>query len=212
MPSKAPSFQYYPKDWRADPVFTCSLAARGLWREMLDMMHAQEQYGYLAINGSPIPPEGIARYCGCSLAEYDSLLDELSRAGVPSRTSDGIIYSRRMVRDEKQRATWRKEQKNHRDTRRGCQGNVNAMSTPSSSSSSSAKTKPNPPTPLSGGQSKPRRLTKAQIDARVGSGPELPLSPTCRVCGYTEFFHKMNPKNRLRHCPSWTDHEFAEAS
>lgn len=113
---KAPSFQYYPKDWRADSVFTCSLAARGLWREMMDMMHAQERYGYLSMNGLPISDESIARYCGCSLQEYQTLLPELFAANVPRRTHNGVIYSKRMVEDEKKRKEWRNRQKKHRDT------------------------------------------------------------------------------------------------
>src|SRR5690348_18451952 len=81
---KAPSFQYYPDDWRADAVSGCSLAARGLWHEMMNMMHGTERYGYLVANRQPIPDATIARYCGCSLAEYHVLLGELDSAGVRS--------------------------------------------------------------------------------------------------------------------------------
>lgn len=106
---------YYPKDWRADAVFSCSLAARGLWHEMMNMMHAQERYGYLSMNGLPIPDEAIARYCGCSSQEYQTLLPELFAANVPRRTSSGVIYSKRMVEDQQRRAEWNKRQKKHRD-------------------------------------------------------------------------------------------------
>lgn len=134
---KEPSFQYYPKDWRADAVFGCSIAARGLWHEMMNMMHTGERYGYLSINDLPIPDESIARYCGVSLAEYQILLPELERAGVPRRTSDGIIFCKRMVEDAKQRAEWRKQKHNQRVKAipQSCPKDVRAMSAPSPSPS-----------------------------------------------------------------------------
>lgn len=137
---KEPSFQYYPKDWRSDSVFTCSLAARGLWHEMMNMAHASERYGYLVTNGLPTSDEAIARYCGCSLQEYQALLPELERAGVPGRTADGILFSRRMVRDAVERAKWRKQKQNQRDKKvsTGIPQNVHAMSAPSSLPSPSA--------------------------------------------------------------------------
>jgi hypothetical protein len=127
---KNPAFMYYPKDWRADAVFGCSLAARGLWLEMMNMMHASERYGYLCNNGAAIPDEAISRYCGCSLQEYQSLLPELERAGVPRRTPNGIIYCKRMVDDQKERQVWRKQKKNQRDkaSPRDVHPNVHQMS------------------------------------------------------------------------------------
>jgi hypothetical protein len=110
-------YKFEIQSWRSDAVFRCSLAARGLWLEMMNMMHVQERYGYLSQNSSPIPSEAIARYCGSSLEQYEVLLAELSAAGVPGWTSNGIIYSRRMVRDEKERSEWNKRQKNHRDAK-----------------------------------------------------------------------------------------------
>lgn len=101
---KLPAIQFYPGDWLRDHVAGCSLAAQGLWLRMMILMHDSERYGYLVMNGSPIPPESIARRCGCdSLAHYETLLTELDSARVPERTKDGLIHSRRMVRDEKKR-------------------------------------------------------------------------------------------------------------
>ena len=139
---KAPSFQYYPADWRADAICGCSLAARGLWHEMLNMMHGTERYGYLQANGLPIPEETIARYCGCSLDEYQSLLSELDAARVPRRNHMSIIYCARMVNDQKQRDVWRKQKENQRDNGKRCPQDVRNMSALSSSSSSSTNLKP----------------------------------------------------------------------
>jgi hypothetical protein len=47
-----PWMKFYPQDWRADEKLRlCSLAARGLWMEMLALMHRSERYGQLLING-----------------------------------------------------------------------------------------------------------------------------------------------------------------
>ena len=47
---KRPSFQFYPGDWLRDPALrACSLAARGLWADVLCYMHQGAPYGHLAL-------------------------------------------------------------------------------------------------------------------------------------------------------------------
>lgn len=99
MRVKLPALQFYPGDWLRDDVSGCSLAAQGLWLRMIFLMHDSERYGYLATNGTPIPPEHIARRCGVSQDQYVALLAELDAMRIFSRTTEGVIYSRRMVRD-----------------------------------------------------------------------------------------------------------------
>lgn len=99
MAKGLPFIQFYPADWCEDPVAGCSLAAQGLWLRMMFLMHSSERYGYLCQNGSPIPPGSVAQRCGCTPEQYESLRAELSTAGVPSQSEEGIIFSRRMVRD-----------------------------------------------------------------------------------------------------------------
>lgn len=102
---KRPAFQFYPSDWRNDAALqSCSIAARGLWHELLCVMHECTPYGYLAINGVGMDETQAARLVGVSPAEFRKLLAELERFGVFSRT-DGVIYSRRMVKDEHLRET-----------------------------------------------------------------------------------------------------------
>lgn len=101
---KLPAFMFYPKDWLGDDIAGCSLAAQGLWLRMMLVMHFSKRYGYLELDGVPMSPESIAFRCGArSLDEYTTLLSELDRAGVPSKTNNGTIYSRRMVRDARKR-------------------------------------------------------------------------------------------------------------
>lgn len=85
----------------------CSLAARGLWIEMLCLMH--EEDGYLLLAGKPLTPKELARLSGggTSLRECAKLLAELEENGVFSRTEDGTIYCRRMVRDVANEKGWR---------------------------------------------------------------------------------------------------------
>jgi hypothetical protein len=99
-----PSFQFYPGDWRRDiNVRTRSLAARGLWLEMLCLMHDGEPYGYLAIGGKPISPDQLAGLVGRPAREVKLLLQELADVQVYSVSESGLIFSRRMVRDEELR-------------------------------------------------------------------------------------------------------------
>jgi hypothetical protein len=100
---KKPYFPFYPGDWIRDPISGCSLAAQGLWLRMMIVAHDCSTYGELSVDGSPMPNQAIARRCGCSIEEFESLFRELTHSGVPGRKSDGTIYSRRMVRDEKVR-------------------------------------------------------------------------------------------------------------
>lgn len=98
---KRPSFQFYPSDWRTDgSLQTCSLAARGLWIELLCIMHESKTYGFLSINDRKMDTKQIARLVGESAAKTQRLLDELERAGVFSRDEQSTIYSRRMKKDE----------------------------------------------------------------------------------------------------------------
>jgi hypothetical protein len=95
-----PAFQFYPGDWQRDAALrSCSVGARGLWIEMICIMHQAEPYGHLVVNGRGIEAETLARMVGASKREVGGWLVELERAGVFSQ-DDGTIVSRRMVRDE----------------------------------------------------------------------------------------------------------------
>lgn len=107
---KRPSFQFYPADWRKDAALqSCSLAARGLWIDVMCVMHECEPYGHLIVNGNAMRPAQVARLVGIGAQECVSLLNELEQSGVLSRTGEGAIFSRRMVKDERlrnARAEW----------------------------------------------------------------------------------------------------------
>lgn len=78
--------------------------ARALWREMLDVMHEGDPYGHLAAGGEAIEPEELSRLVGLEMSQVTSGLKELERRKVFSRAENGIIFCRRMVRDEAKRS------------------------------------------------------------------------------------------------------------
>jgi hypothetical protein len=97
-----PWMKFYPSDWRADPALrTCSLAARGLWIEMLALMHEAQPYGHLLINSNKVTPEQLAVLVGAPAKQVREMLLMLAKAGVYSiDEKTGDIISRRMLRDK----------------------------------------------------------------------------------------------------------------
>lgn len=101
---KYPWFKFYPADWRAEPSLRMvSLEARGFWIECLCIMHEAEPYGHLLVRGVPLEVPALAAIVGASEQVVRSCLHELEEAGALSRGKDGIVVSRRMVRDAKNR-------------------------------------------------------------------------------------------------------------
>jgi hypothetical protein len=108
-----PWFKFYPTDWKADDrLRMCSAGARGLWVEMLCICHQAKPYGYLLVSGQAPTETQLGVLTGIPSEQVSSLLAELETAGVFSRTQKSVIYSRRMVRDEKKSAINRENGKN----------------------------------------------------------------------------------------------------
>lgn len=98
--TSAPWLKFYPTDWRAKPALRlCSAAARGLWLEMLCLMHDAEPRGHLLVMGHSVTPEELAGLVSIPPDECERLVAELERFKIFSRTPAGVIVSRRMVRD-----------------------------------------------------------------------------------------------------------------
>ncbi|CAB4191621.1 hypothetical protein UFOVP1229_61 [uncultured Caudovirales phage] len=106
MAVKRPSFQFYPGDWlRSTDLRSCSISARGLWIDMICLMHEGAEYGHLKVGTKVILPPNLARMVGATLEETEGWLDELVSAGVVSIDESGCYVCRRMVKDEQTRAS-----------------------------------------------------------------------------------------------------------
>lgn len=156
MAVKLPAIQWYPGDWLRDPgVQSLSYEDQGIWFAILMRMWEGEERGKLTLNGQAMPVEALARLLGLDNQKVNQTLTTLLTYGVTSvEPTTGIIYSRRMVRDENLRKTRAEcgklggnpvllNQKSNQSLTTG----VKVAPTPSSSSSSSSSdVNPLPPT------------------------------------------------------------------
>ena len=166
---KAPAFQFFANDYAADDKLAhVSLSAQGLWVRLLCAMWVSDRQGYLVSNSSGKAPNlsWIAITCRSTEAETEKALKELEENEVFSRTEDGVIYSRRILRDlefKKQAYESGKTGGNpylkrfktvngtHNGThQQGVKGGVNPKTASSTSSSPSGIY--NPQAPLKGGR------------------------------------------------------------
>jgi hypothetical protein len=123
---RLPWTKFEPRAWLTDQrLRVCSLAARGLWIDLLCLMWDSDRRGYLLVNGKSPTLDALARLVGASTAEISRHLQELEDSGVCSRdTSDvPVLYSRRMVREEADRAGTRERVSRHRNSQRNGHGN-----------------------------------------------------------------------------------------
>lgn len=112
-----PWFKFYGRDWRSSPKLRlCSFAARGLWADLLTLMHESVHPGFLLIEGVVPSVKQIAALIGGSEKEIRTLLAELDatnvysitgqpvaadvQALIPEGMPSGVMLSRRMVRDD----------------------------------------------------------------------------------------------------------------
>ena len=67
---RQPWLKFYTADWRADPgLRMCSIGARGIWIDMLSIMHEADPYGHLLVAGMPPNPADLAQLLGGGTAE-----------------------------------------------------------------------------------------------------------------------------------------------
>jgi hypothetical protein len=131
---KLPAIQWYPGDWRKDPgVQALNYHDRGVWFEIIMLMHESDRRGVLLLNGKAMPDEALAHILGLDNQILTSTLTTILDYGVADRDGDGSLVCRRMVKDEHIRQVRKKA---------GAKGGnpilLNQIPTPSSSSSSSS--------------------------------------------------------------------------
>jgi hypothetical protein len=95
-----PWFKFYPTNWQADPgLRACSLAARGLWMDLICIMHDAKPYGHLLINGKRPSYYRISQIVGADVRVVKNLMAQLEKNGVFTCDVTGDLTSRRMVRN-----------------------------------------------------------------------------------------------------------------
>ncbi|HSR77783.1 MAG TPA: hypothetical protein VLN57_14475 [Xanthobacteraceae bacterium] len=102
--AKNPSTHWYFNDWVTDlAVRKCGMAARGFWMEMLAVAAAATPRGYVKDGDKPCSICDLARITGQRKQDISRWVRELEKNGVFSRTEDGTMFCRRMVREAEMR-------------------------------------------------------------------------------------------------------------
>ena len=145
MSNKLPSFQFYPGDWKRDSgVQALNAEERGIWFEILMLMHDSEQRGKLMLNGKPYPIDAIANIANSEKAKVNLAITKILTYGVAEIDAGGFIFNRRMLRDESFRMSRVFNGKKGGRPKTYTKPSLNLNLTPSSSSSSSSSTSNNP--------------------------------------------------------------------
>lgn len=198
-----PWIKFYPRDWRGDQALrVVSLAARGLWMEMLCVMHEGSPYGHLTVGGQPVSDAVLSRLAGSTVEEVQALLVELRTAGVFRQTRAGVIYSKRLTDDHKRSIEGRKAKEEALEKAKGNPRPSRVPKSPPTTQKPEARAKvegPNSPSTLSDAKNDflgPKEVRQA-FEAQLGDDwcrsyldhcgwqdvPERALIPASRYAG-----------------------------
>ena len=157
--AKLPAIQFYPGDWRKDiGVQSLNYHDRGVWFEMLLLMHDSEVRGKLMLGGKAMTDEILASILRIRIEVLTETIKTLMDRGVAERDKrTGALINRRMIRDEELRCEnrgkisgWRKAKKLKEECNQNVTNTVTDVLPLSSSSSSSSITTTKTTTPQSG--------------------------------------------------------------
>ena len=86
--SGRPSFQFYPKDWRTDAnLRRCSPAARGVWLDVMCVLHDSEEYGLVRY-----PLKELAGAASAAMPHVRELVDKNVLRGTDKGACEPAIY------------------------------------------------------------------------------------------------------------------------
>lgn len=93
---KRPAFQFYPGDWQRNAnLRRCSPAARGVWVDILCLLHDSDEYGLLRW-----PLKEISQAAGASMSHVRELVEKSVLKGVDKGLCDPFIYTPRSGRKD----------------------------------------------------------------------------------------------------------------
>lgn len=104
MSNKLPALQFYVGDWKKDNgVQSLSYEDRGIWFEMLCLMHESPVRGFLQLTDTqPMPLRALATLLGLSETKVDEVVSRLVDYGVCKKDAEtGVLFNKRMVEDER---------------------------------------------------------------------------------------------------------------
>lgn len=94
--STRPSFQFYPGDWQANSnLRRCTHAEKGVWVDVMCLMHDQPEYGVLRW-----PLKEIAKAIGCKLSDLKALQSKGVLKGDDKQLDEPFIYTPRSGRKD----------------------------------------------------------------------------------------------------------------
>lgn len=83
-----PSFQFYPKDWRNNAnLRRCSAAARGIWMDVLCVLHDSDEYGLVRW-----PLKDLANAAGAPIGLVRELVEKSVLKGIDKGDAEPYIY------------------------------------------------------------------------------------------------------------------------
>lgn len=93
--TRRPSFQFYPSDWQANTnLRRCTFEERGIWLEVMCLMHDADEYGRLRW-----PLKDIAQAIGCKCSLLGALVSKHVMKGADSgEKCEAFIYTPRSGR------------------------------------------------------------------------------------------------------------------
>lgn len=93
---KRPSFQFYPADWQGNSnLRRCTHAEKGIWLDVMCLMHDSEEYGTLRWS-----LKEIAQAVGCKLFEVKALITKGVLKGCDSGACEPFVYTPRSGRKD----------------------------------------------------------------------------------------------------------------
>ncbi len=97
-----PGFYFFCNDWMSDTgLQSCSLAAKGLWIEMINLMWVSPKRGYLLLQNANKPDiKQLAHLVRSTVVQVEELLVELCQNMVYSTDENGVIYCRKILKME----------------------------------------------------------------------------------------------------------------
>lgn len=100
--SKKESFAFYPVDWMSDSrLRLCSAGARGLWVDILCLMHLSNERGYLLVDDTVLDEEMLQKRLGYDAKEFNDCFMELRRYNIIKKDEKNRYFSKTMVNSQK---------------------------------------------------------------------------------------------------------------